>query len=131
MIVQVLTDIGKKKPIIMNAKVIDKSESTFKIKYLSATSDMFNGKRLYKYEPEIYEIGEESVTDTAHDEREIGFKKVDDEGFIKTDSDNDYLPSGSESDYDSESVTESENSEDEDEEEDVYEAYDDYEDYEE
>lgn len=127
MIVQVLTDIGKKKPIIMNAKVIDKSESTFKIKYLSPTSDMFNGKRLYKYEPDIYEIGEESVTDTVNDEKDIGFKKIDEEAFIKTDSDIDYLPSGSESDYDSESVTESENSQ-EDTEEDAYEEYEDYED---
>lgn len=107
MIVQVLTDVGKKKPIIMNAKVIDKSDTTFKIQYLSPTSELFNGKRLYKYETDVYEIEEDSITDTVIDERCIGFKKIDEDGFIKTDSDNDYCPSESESDYDSESVTES------------------------
>jgi hypothetical protein len=92
---------------------------------------MFIGKRLYKYEPDVYEIGEESVTDTVNDEKDIGFKKIDDEGFIKTDSDIDYLPSGSESDYDSESVTESsDNSEDEDNEYNYDEGYDEYDDYE-
>ena len=46
-----------------------------------------------------------------------GSEKIDEDGFIKTDSDNDYCPSESGSDYDSESVTESASEENESEDE--------------
>lgn len=118
MIVQVLTDVGKKKPIVLCAKVVETNDSVYKIKYLSPTSDLFNGKRLYRYETETYEIDEESITEKLNDEIFGGFKKVDD-GFIKTDSDTDYIPSDDESvgsNSTSESLTESENSDDENEE---------------
>ena len=117
MIVQVLTDIGKKKPVVLSAKVIESKDSVYKIKYLSPTSDMYNGKRLYRYENEVYDIDEESITEKVNDEFFIGFKKVED-GFIKTDSESDYVPSEDESYYSdssSESVTESEQDEEENE----------------
>jgi hypothetical protein len=115
MFVHVFTDIGKSRPVILKAKVLDKSGNNYTIKYLSPTGERYNGKSLYRYEDETYTIDEESVTECIDETNEefIGYVKVpmgdmfvEEEGL----SDPDYAPSesGASEPYTSDSSDESE-----------------------
>lgn len=113
MIVNVFTDVGRRKPKILPAKVIRKVQSDYIIKYLSPSSNLFNGKTLYKYEEEEYKIDDDSITDIVSDETKIGFVPVIG-GFVRDDTDSDYEPSVcsiSESEVDSEFQSEEEDQE--------------------
>jgi hypothetical protein len=115
MIVNVFTDIGRRKPKILPAKVIRKNNTDYFIKYLSPSSNLFNGKTLYKYEDEEYKIDDDSITDVVSDETKIGFIAVDG-GFVREDTDSDYEPSDcSVSDRESETELDSEEDYEEDE----------------
>lgn len=92
MIVNVFTDVGRRKPKILPAKVIRKDNTEYVIKYLSPSSNLFNGKTLYKYEDEEYTIDDDSITDIVSDETKIGFVAVSG-GFVREDTDSDYEPS--------------------------------------
>lgn len=121
-LVKVYTDIGLKKPVILIAKICKQSpKKRYHIKYLSPTDTKHNGKRVYNYENIIYEIDDSSISEylNTDNERDIGYHKIDDGGFIKmSDIDSDYEPSASDEDDESESeslVDEDENEEDEEE----------------
>lgn len=102
MIVKVYTDTGKKKPVILHAKVIRETNGIYQIQYLSQTNDTFDGKPVYKFENEIYDIDDESITEYLDDLH--GFTQIDDM-YIKDESDVDYCPSECSNDSDSESYS--------------------------
>jgi hypothetical protein len=99
MLVKVFTDIGRSRPVIMNAKVIKPNSDNFIIQYLSPTSERYHGKTLYRYEDTTYEIDSSSITEILDDDADddmIGFTAVSN-GFIKYECiDGEYMPSESE-----------------------------------
>ena len=104
------------------ARIIKKTQSGFKIQFLSETNILYEDRmRVFRFDKHTEEIEEESVSgyyDTP-DIEEAGYIKIEGVGYVKSeDYDDDYNPS--ESDYsesDSESLDESEYDEDEDEDE--------------
>lgn len=116
MFVNVYTDIGKSKPVILTAKVIQREGQNFKIKYLSPTGEKYNGKTLYQYEDQVYTVDEESITECKdeNDEECVGYKRVE-FGFIEESDESEYQPSCSDIESESESMYEedSEKSEEE------------------
>jgi len=125
MFVNVYTDIGKSRPVILTAKVVEREGQNFKIQYLCPSGDKYNGKPLYQYEDIVYTVDEESITE-CHDENDeecIGYKKVE-FGFIEesSDSSSEYQPSCSDIESESESMYEDESEKSEDE---YYEQLDD------
>lgn len=106
MILKVYTDVGKTRPVALYARVVEKlKKGKYKIQYLSPTSESFEGKVLYRYENDTYDVDDDSIMEyIKHDEDYIGYTSIDDIGFIKQDSDSDYQESESES---SESIEES------------------------
>jgi hypothetical protein len=105
-LVKVYTDIGGVKPVHLLAKIFDAKDTTFSIRYLSPTDKMEKGRKIYKYEDEVYDIDEDSISEylNTDDETVIGFEEVQG-GFILVDSDSDYEP-GDDDDDDDESVSE-------------------------
>ncbi len=65
------------------------------IRYLSPTDDRDHGCVVWRYEDMVYEIDDDSVMEYTgtDDECDIGFKRTSDGGFLKYDSDSDYVPS--------------------------------------
>lgn len=121
-LVRVWTDIGLEKNVSLVARIIHSTGDTFTIKFLSPTEEKDkHGRIIYRYEDDVYEIDDDSIThylDTELEE-DIGFKQYDETGWfrIDDDSDEDYVPS------------ESEEEEYDEEEEEIYtEEEDDYED---
>ena len=116
-LVRVWTDVGARKPVALLAKIVERDGVIFTIRYLTESDD-----KIWRYEEDTYEIDDDSIAEhlgTATEE-DVGFRQFGD-GFVKADSDEDYVPS-SEDD---------ETSEDEDEEdEDDFEAEDDADDIE-
>lgn len=98
-LVKVYTDVGGVKPVHLIAKIFDAKEATFSIRYLSPTDITEKGKKIYRYEDEVYEIDEDSISEymNTEDETVLGFEPVQG-GFILADSDSDYEPDGDEED---------------------------------
>ena len=124
-LVRVWTDVGSRKPVPLLAKIVERNGVIFTIRYLSESDD-----KIWRYEEDTYEIDNDSIAEylKTDDEQDVGFRPCDD-GFVKTDSDEDYVPSDEEDDTDSGSDEESpsedsfqddddEDDDDEDEEED-------------
>jgi len=122
-LVKVWTDVGSRKPVPLLARVVEKQGEIFTIRYLSESDD-----KIWRYEDDTYEIDNESIAEYLKTdlEEDAGFKICED-GFVKIDSDDDYIPSDSdEESYDDEDEeeeeedlieTETEDEEEEDEEE--------------
>lgn len=93
-LVRVYTDTGDIKPVHLLAKIFDIHDKTFSIRYLSPTEDTAHGKKIYRYEEEVYEVTDESISEylDTTDESDLGFKELPCGGFIYTDSDSDYAP---------------------------------------
>jgi len=106
-LVKVWTDVGSRKPVPLLARIVEKQGKIFTIRYLSESDD-----KIWRYEDDTYEIDNESIAEYLKTdmEEDVGFKTYDD-GFLKIDSDDDYIPS------DEETEEESEDSYEEDEEE--------------
>lgn len=88
-LVKVWTDIGKKRPVPLIAKIIEKDGPILTIKYLSEGKD-----KIHAYEEDTYEIEEDSIAEyfRTDDEEQIGFMKVEG-GFIHVqDDDDEYIP---------------------------------------
>jgi ribonuclease E len=104
-LVRVWTDVGARKPVPLLARIIEKDGVILTIKYLSEGSD-----HVWRYEDDTYDIDDDSVAEYLKTdiEEDLGFRTVED-GFVKIDSDEDYVPSSEESSDDED--------EDEDEEE--------------
>jgi len=84
------------------------------IKYLSPTEDLDHGCVIYRYEEQTYEVQDDSITEYlgTDDEGDIGFKVVP-TGFVKYDSDSDYIPSEEEDEEEDETAEDSDYSLDE------------------
>ena len=111
-LVRVWTDVGSRKPAALLAKIIEKDGVILTIRYLSESDD-----HIWRYETDTYEIDDDSVAEylKTDSELELGFVAHED-GFLKVDSDEDYVPSDEESD--SYEDTDSDEEDEEDEEED-------------
>lgn len=123
-LVRVWTDIGTGKNVSLYARIVSENDGVFTIQYLSPTEDKQHGRTIYRYEDDTYDVDDNSITHYLETdiEDDVGFKRVDETGWIREadESDEDYVPS--EEDDDDE--------EDDDEEEDEFtEEDDDEEDY--
>lgn len=109
-LVKVWTDVGARKPVPLLAKIIEKDGIILVIRYLSENKD-----GIWRYEEDTYEVEDrpESIAEHLQTDREedAGFAVCED-GFIKTESDDDYVPDSDE-DEESEDETEDESEEDE------------------
>lgn len=114
-LVRVWTDIGSRKPVPLLAKIVEENGVIFTIRYLSESDD-----KIWRYEEDTYEIDNDSIAEylKTDDEQDIGFTPFDD-GFVKVESDDDYIPSDEEEETEEES-----DFEEEDEEEDAFEDED-------
>ena len=109
-LVRVWTDVGSRKPAALLAKIIEKDGVILIIRYLSESDD-----HIWRYETDTYEIDDDSVAEylKTDSELELGFVAHED-GFLKVDSDEDYVPSDEESDSYEDSDEEDEEDEEED-----------------
>jgi hypothetical protein len=97
-LVRVWTDVGSRKPVPLLAKIVEENGVIFTIRYLSESDD-----KIWRYEEDTYEVDDESIAEylKTSDECDMGFAPLDD-GFIKVESDEDYVPSDEEYDEDDE-----------------------------
>jgi hypothetical protein len=96
-LVRVWTDIGAKKPVALLAKIVEKDGVIYTIRYLTEGKD-----RVWRYEDDVYEVDDDSIAEFlgTDQEDEIGFSEIGN-GFVKTDSDDDYEPTDSDASSDS------------------------------
>ena len=108
-LVRVWTDIGSRKPVPLLAKIVEENGVIFTIRYLTESDD-----KIWRYEEDVYDIDNESIAEylKTSDEHDVGFKPHED-GFIKVDSDDDYIPS----DEDEEETDEEDEEDEEDDDE--------------
>jgi hypothetical protein len=95
-LVRVWTDVGSRKPVPLLAKIVEENGVILTIRYLSESDD-----KIWRYEEDTYEVDDESIAEylkTSH-ECDVGFSPVED-GFIKVESDDDYVPSDEDEDED-------------------------------
>jgi hypothetical protein len=115
-LVRVWTDVGSRKPVPLLAKIVEENGVIFTIRYLSESDD-----KIWRYEEDTYEVDDESIAEylKTSDECDIGFAPLED-GFVKIESDDDYLPSDEEDEDEDEDEEESDlfTSEEDEEEED-------------
>ena len=102
-LVKVWTDIGKKHPVPLIAKIIERDGPILTIKYLSEGKD-----KIWKYEEDTYDIEEDSIAEhfKTDDEGVLGFRLLDDGTYIHVQDDNsddEYNPDEDEEDSDEES----------------------------
>lgn len=93
-LIRVWTDVGARKPVPLLAKIVDQEGPIFTIRYLSESDD-----KIWRYEEDTYEIDEDSISENlgTTSEMDIGFQEHED-GFIKAESDDDYMPSSEDDD---------------------------------
>jgi hypothetical protein len=135
-LIKVWTEIGNDgKCYSLPAKIISKKgNGTYVIQYLSYTDRKTrDGKKIYMYEDETYEVTDNSITEylETDSELDLGFEQISgDFEFVKYDSDSDdedYVPSSEDSS--SSSSEDDENSlisgDEEEDDDDVYDEEDD------
>ena len=115
-LVRVWTDVGARKPVPLIARIVEENGVIFTIRYLSESDD-----KIWRYEDDTYEIDSDSIAEylKTDDEEDIGLVPHAD-GFIKVDTDDDYIPTDEDEDEDEDEeddLTDSEDLEDDDEEE--------------
>jgi hypothetical protein len=86
--VRVWTDVGARKPVPLLAKIVERDGVIFTIRYLSESDD-----KIWRYEDDEYEVDDESIAEylNTENEEDVGFVPSGD-GFIKADTDEDYVP---------------------------------------
>jgi hypothetical protein len=113
-LVRVWTDVGARKPVPLLAKVVEKDGIILVIRYLSENKE----DGIWRYEDDTYEVEDcpESIAEylKTDDEENIGFKPVDD-GFVKMESDDDYVPDSDEENEESDEESDEETDEETDE----------------
>lgn len=122
-LIKVWTELGTDgKCYSLPAKIVSKKGNTFVIQYLSSTDRKTrDGKKIYMYEDETYEVTDNSITEylETDSELDLGFEQISGSGdfeFIKYDSDSedeDYIPS-EEEDSDSDSSSDDDDDGDDD-----------------
>ena len=110
-LVRVWTDVGAKKPVALLAKIVEKDGVIYTLRYLTEGQD-----RVWRYEDDVYEVDDDSIAEFlgTDQEDEIGFSDIGN-GFVKTDSDDDYEPTDSDASSESSIEEEEEDEEIEDE----------------
>jgi hypothetical protein len=118
--------VGARKPVPLLAKIVEENGCIFTIRYLSESDD-----KIWRYEVDTYEIDTDSISEylKTSDENDVGFKIFDD-GFVKIEYDDDYVPSDEDEETDDDSLSDAseeqdefeDDEEDEDEDEDESEA---------
>lgn len=95
-LVRVWTDVGTSKPVALLAKITERDGVIFTIQYLSQSDD-----KIWRYEEDTYDVDDDSIAEYlgTSNEEDIGFTIVED-GFIKIDSDEDYVPSSEDEESD-------------------------------
>ena len=108
-LVRVWTDVGSRKPVPLLAKIVEENGCIFTIRYLSESDD-----KIWRYEEDTYEIDNDSISEylKTSDEHDAGFKPFDD-GFVKIDSDDDYVPSDEDEETDDDSLSDESEEQDE------------------
>ena len=126
-LVRVWTDVGARKPLPLLAKIVEKDGIILVVRYLSEDSD-----NIWRYEDDTYEVEDcqESIAEYlgTSNEEDVGFKSLDD-GFMKMESDDDYVPESedeteTETDLDEEDEEEFSDDDEEDEDSDQEETLD-------
>ena len=96
-LVRVWTDIGTGKNVSLYARVVSEHDGVFTIQYLSQTEDKQHGRTIYRYEDDTYEVDDNSITHYLETdiEEDVGFKRIDETGWIREadEEDDDYVPS--------------------------------------
>jgi topoisomerase-4 subunit A len=112
-LIRVWTDVGARKPVPLLAKIVDRNENIFTIRYLSESDD-----KIWRYEDDTYEIDSDSVAEILKTDLEddLGFQAFDD-GFIKVETDDNYVPTDEDEDDDEDEESDLYDSSDEEEEE--------------
>jgi len=107
-LVRVWTDVGARKPAALLAKIVERDGVIFTIRYLTESDD-----KIWRYEDDTYEIDNDSIAENlgTASEEDIGFRPVED-GFVKMDSDEDYVPSSEDEETDEEDEDEDEDEDD-------------------
>jgi len=116
-LVRVWTDVGARKPAALLAKIIERDGVILTIRYLTESDD-----HIWRYEEDTYEIDDDSIAEYLKTDREedLGFM-IHDDGFIKVESDEDYVPSSEdESEDEEDDMTEEEDEEENEEFEDDF-----------
>lgn len=110
-LVRVWTDVGARKPAALLAKIVERDGVIFTIRYLTESDD-----KIWRYEDDTYEIDNDSIAENlgTASEEDIGFRPVED-GFVKMDSDEDYVPSSEDEETDDDDDEEEDDFEDDDE----------------
>lgn len=110
-LVRVWTDVGSRKPVPLLAKIVEENGCIFTIRYLSESDD-----KIWRYEDDTYEIDNDSISEylKTSDEHDVGFKPFDD-GFVKVESDDDYVPSDEDEETDDDSLSDESEEQDDDE----------------
>jgi hypothetical protein len=113
--IKVLTDVNDVISSIPARVVNTNPDGSFNIQYLSKTDKKHvNGRNIYEYETEIYNITDDSINEYMYDENEGGFKMIGEDIYVRFsggedgDDDDDYVPS---SECESEENSEEEDSE--------------------
>jgi hypothetical protein len=129
-LIRVWTDVGSDKNVSLVARIVETNGPIFTIQFLSPTENKDkHGCTIYKYEDEMYQIDDDSVTHylDTYDEGDIGFVSAGEGEWIRVgdDSDEDYIPSEEETDEeeDEEDVDEDIDEDDEDFEDDIEDDY--------
>ena len=93
---RVWTDVGGRKPVQLLAKIEEKDGVIYTIRFLTEGPD-----HVWRYEFDTYEIDEDSIAEHLKTsiEEDLGFTIFED-GFVKVDSDEDYVPSDEDEDED-------------------------------
>jgi hypothetical protein len=107
-LVRVWTDVDARKPAALLAKIVERDGVIFTIRYLTESDD-----KIWRYEDDTYEIDNDSIAENlgTASEEDIGFRPVED-GFVKMDSDEDYVPSSEDEETDEEDEDEDEDEDD-------------------
>lgn len=110
-LVRVWTDVGARKPVPLLAKIEEKDGVIYTIRYLSEDAD-----HVWRYEEDTYDIDGDSIAEylkTANEE-DVGFRPHEDDGFVKIDTDEDYVPDEDDEDETDSDATDEDEFEDED-----------------
>lgn len=128
-LVKVWTEIDENgKCQSLPAKIVSKKGNVFKISYLSPSDERDSKhRRIYKYEDDVYEVTDESITEylDSSSELDLGFQNIGDDKFVKydytsEDEDSDYVPDEEDDDEEDESLEDYSSDSQEEDDEDNY-----------
>jgi len=93
-LVDVLNELDDGTTTDLVAKIVEETDSTFTVRYLSPTKKFYGERVIYKYESDTYVIDKSCVSGyyDSKDEEDAGFEKIEG-GWVQVENDSDYQPS--------------------------------------